>query len=171
MRQNIWKKKARFPDVDLTGTKLQYVRQCNNLGVRLDNRLTFEAHANEFICLVPHKLFLLTDIRKYIDKKQALPIYKSKIMPFFYWELQVKTRDMLQNLQNRAPRLVLNRVTRHNVWELHHEALMLNKRRGCHLLNYMHERKNISRYIQTSKRHLRLYEEPVFIEHQSKMPL
>ena len=40
-------KKAKFLDVELTGTKLQYVRQFNYLGVRLDNRVTFEAHANE----------------------------------------------------------------------------------------------------------------------------
>ena len=56
-------------------------------------------------------------------------------MPYFdYGDIfligvQVKTRDMLQKLQNRALRLVLNRDSRHNVWDLHHEALnpMLNE--------------------------------------------
>ena len=126
--------------------------------------------------LVSHKVFLLTKIRKYIDKKQALTIYKNKIMPYFdYGDIfligvQVKTRDMLQKLQNRALRLALNRDSRHGVWELHHEALspMLNKRRDCHLLNYMYKRKDIPRYIQTQNRLLRLYEAPVFIEHQSQ---
>ena len=74
-------KKALFPDLEISGTKLQYVRQFNYLGVKLDNRLTFETHASECIRLVSHKLFLLAKIRKYIDKKQALTIYKSKIMP------------------------------------------------------------------------------------------
>ena len=34
-------KRAKYLDVELTGVKLQYVRQFNYLGVRLDNRLTF----------------------------------------------------------------------------------------------------------------------------------
>ena len=53
-------KKAKYLDVERTGTKLQYVRQFNYLGVKLDNRLTFETRANECIRLVSHKLFLLT---------------------------------------------------------------------------------------------------------------
>ena len=169
-------KKALFPQIELSGTKLQYVRQFNYLGVKLDSRLTFEMHANECLRLVSHKIFLLTKIRKYIDKKQALTIYKSKIMPYFdYGDIfllgvQVKTRDMLQKLQNRALRLVLNRDSRHNVWELHHEALtpMLDKRRECHLLNYMYSRQYKPQYIHNPNRQLRAYEAPVFLEHQSK---
>ena len=75
-------------------------------------------------------------------------------MPYFdYGDIfligvQVKTKDMLQKLQHRALRLVLDRDSRHNVWELHHEAItpMLDKRRECHLLNYMYKRKNIQEY-------------------------
>ena len=76
-------KRATFPQLELSGTKLQYVRQFNYLGVKLDSRLTFESHANECIHLVSHKKILLTKIRTYIDKKQALTIYKSKILPYF----------------------------------------------------------------------------------------
>ena len=47
-----YEKKVNFFNVELTGIKLQYVRQFNYLGVRFDNRLTFEAHANECIRLV-----------------------------------------------------------------------------------------------------------------------
>ena len=169
-------KRANFPQVEISGTKLQYVRHFNYLGVKLDSRLTFEMHANECLRLVSHKIFLLTKIRKYIDKKQALTIYKSKIMPYFdYGDIfllgvQVKTKDMLQKLQNRALRLVLNRDSRHNVWELHHEALtpMLDKRRECHLLNCMYKRKHQPQYIQNPRRQLRVYEGPVFIEYQSQ---
>ena len=70
---------------------------------------------------------------------------------------------MLQKLQNRALRLALNRDSRHNVWELHHEALtpMLEMRRECHLKNLMYKRKNIPDYVQIPNRQLRLYEAPV----------
>ena len=116
------------------------------------------------IRLVSHKLLLLTKIRKYIDKKQSIIIFKSKIMPYFdhgdifLLGVQIKTRDMLQKLQNRALRLVLSRDSRHNVWDLHHEALtpMLDKRRECHLLNFMYRRKGMPTYIQTPNRQLRM---------------
>ena len=77
----------------------------------------------------------------------------------------MKTRD-----QNRALRLVLNKDSRHNVWELHHEALIpfLDKRRDCHLANMAFKRSQIAKYIQTPNRQLRMYEAPVFIEHQSQ---
>ena len=77
---------------------------------------------------------------------------------------------MLQKLQNRALRLVLSRDSRHNVWDLHHEAVtpLLNNRRDCHLLNFMYKRKYVPDYIQTPNRPLRMYEAPVFIEYQSQ---
>ena len=72
-------KKASFPDVIMAGTKIQYVRQFNYLGVKLDSRLTFEAHAYECIRLVSYKILLLSKIRKYIDKRQATSIFNIKI--------------------------------------------------------------------------------------------
>ena len=51
-------KRANFPDIILSGMKIQYVRQFNYLGVRLDNRLTFESHANECIRLVSQNPFI-----------------------------------------------------------------------------------------------------------------
>ena len=51
-------KRANFPDIILSGMKNQYVRQSNYLGVRLDNRLTFESHANECIRLVSQNPFI-----------------------------------------------------------------------------------------------------------------
>ena len=76
---------------------------------------------------------------------------------------------MLQKIQNRALRLILNRNSRHNVWELHHEALIpfLDDRRTCHLANLVYKRKHIQDYIQLPNRHLRNFEAPVFIEYQS----
>ena len=168
-------KKLEFRDINVQGKILQYVRQFNYLGVKLDTRLSFEAHANECIRLVSHKTYMLTKIRCYLDKKQALTIYKSKILPYFdYGDIflmgtHVKTRDMLQKLQNRALRLVLNKDSRYNVWQLHHEANVpyLNDRRDCHLVNFVYYRKNCQEYVNVPNRQLRQYEAPVLIEYQS----
>ena len=97
-------------------------------------------------------------------------------MPYFdYGDIfligvQVKTRDMLQKLQNRALRLVLNRDSRYNVWELHHEALtpFLDDRRDCHLANFVFGRKNIQCYVYNPNRQLRIHEAPTLIEYQSQ---
>ena len=169
-------KKAKFTKIEINDKSLQYVRQFNYLGVKLDNRLTFELHANECIRLVSHKLYLLTKVRPFIDKKQALTIYKSKIMPYFdYGDIfllgtQIKTKDMLQKLQNRVLRLVLNKDSRHNVRELHREAKTpyLDKRRDCHLANFVFKRKFNPNYLHVPNRQLRMHEAPVFIEYQSQ---
>ena len=166
---------AEFLDIVIGGKNLQYVIQFNYLGVRLDSRLTFEMHAVECIRLVLHKIYLLTKIRSFIDKKQALAIYKGKIMPYFdYGDIligtHVKTRDMLQKLQNRALRLVLGRDSRHNVWELHHEAIVpyLDKIRDCHLANFVFKRKASLQYLCVPMRPLRQYEAPVFVEYRAE---
>ena len=77
---------------------------------------------------------------------------------------------MLQKLQNRALRLVLNGDSRHNVWELHHEALVpyLHDRRECHLAIFTFGKKYDPQYIQIPARQLRMFEAPILIEHQSQ---
>ena len=169
-------RRAQFLDISVDDKTLQYVRQFNYLGVKLDSRLTFEMHASESIRLMSHKIYLLMKIRGYVDKKQALTIYKSKVMPYFdYGDIfligtHVKTRDMLQKLQNRALRLALGRDSQHNVWELHHEAMVpyLDKRRDCHLANFVFDRKSKQQYINIPNRQLRQYEAPVFVEYKAE---
>ena len=70
-------------DISLSGTKLQYVKHFNYLGMKLDDTLTFELHATESMRMVAHKLYLLTRIRKYITTGPSIAIYKSKVVPYF----------------------------------------------------------------------------------------
>ena len=108
---------------------------------------------------------------KKTKKQQALIIYKSKIMPYFdYGDIflmgtHVITGDKLPKLQNRALRLVLGRDSRHNVWELHHEAMVpyIDKRRDCRLAYFVFNRRLHQQYIHVPARQLRQYEVPVFI--------
>ena len=83
---------------------------------------------------------------------------------------RVRTKDMLQKLQNRALRLVLGKESRHNVWALHHEAVIpfLDKRRDCHLANFMFNRRQLPQYMNIPARQLRQYEAPVLIEYKAE---
>ena len=66
-------------DISLLGTKLQYVKHFNYLGMKLDDTLTFELHATESMRMVAHKLYLLARIRKYITTGQSIAMYKSNL--------------------------------------------------------------------------------------------
>ena len=70
-------------DTLIDGFKLQYVNHFNYLGIKMENTLTFEHHANETTRMVAHKLYLLSKIRKYINTQQAITIYRSMIVPYF----------------------------------------------------------------------------------------
>ena len=76
------------------------------------------------------------------------------------------TRCIRRYLYHRS----IKRDSRHNVWELHHEALIsyLDDRRTCHLSNILFTRKNIPRYVHLPNRQLRMYKTPIFIEYQSQ---
>ena len=168
-------KKGHYNDVLINGTALQYVHNFHYLGVKLDDKLNFEAHANECIKMVSYKLYLLTKIRGYIDKEQAITIFKSKIIPYFdygdifLYKIQVKTKNTLDRLQNCVLRIVLGKDTRYNGWRVHQEAKtpFLNDRRICHLENFAYKRHLNERYVDNPKRPLRIHDAPVLREHRS----
>ena len=74
-------KRGIHQDTFINGFKLQYVSHFNYLGIKLDNSLTFEQHANETLRMVGHKLYLLSKVRKYINIQQSITIYRSMIVP------------------------------------------------------------------------------------------
>ena len=95
-------------NLQIGGEKIGYVTSYPYLGIKLDNKLTFELHIKETLMLVSHKLFLLSKIRKYLTHKQALTIFKSKILPYFdYGDIfcigsHEKSLIKLQKMQNRG---------------------------------------------------------------------
>ena len=169
--KNMLKNGAKL-DISMSGTKLQYVKHFNYLGMRLEDTLTFELHAAETIRMVAHKLFLLARIRKYITIGQSIAIYRSKIVPYFdYGDIFLiktshKTIDKLQKLQNRALRICLAQDGRSNVNDMHNTC-NINKlchRRSSHLLNFVYGRTQTAFYLQEQNRVLRRFEAPVLKE-------
>ena len=71
-----------IPRLKIAGLPIDYVFQYKYLGVTIDELLSFNAHLNNTIKLVSHKIFLLRRIKYYITEEAAIRIYKSMIMPY-----------------------------------------------------------------------------------------
>ena len=162
-------------EVNLSGTKIQYVKHFNYLGMRLEDMLTFEFHAAETLRMVAHKLYLLSRIRKFVTIGQAISIYKSKVVPYFDYGdifllgINQKTIDKMQKLQNRALRICLALDERSNVNDMHNTCSInkLNERRETHLLNFVYRRAQDVNHIQEGNRELRRFDAPVLKEVKS----
>ena len=163
------------PDTFINGFKLQYVTHFNYLGIKLDNSLTFELHACETIRTVAHKLYLLSRKRKYINIQQAITIYRSMIVPYCdYWDIflvniNLKSIDKMQKLQNRALRICLALEGRSNV-NMFHNTCNINKlahRRHTHLLNYAFTRAQDHNFLKEGNRNLCRYDAQVLLEPKS----
>ena len=165
-------KKGVKGDVYVDNTRMQYVKQINYLGIKLEDTLTFELHASESMKMVAHKLYLLSRIRKYITTGQAITIYKSKVAPYFDYgdiflmNISSKTIDELQKLQNRALRICVARDGRSNVNELHNTCNVnkLSHRREAHLLNFVYKRALNMEYVQEGNRNLRRFDATIMKE-------
>ena len=53
------------------------------LGLTLDGTLSFSNHISTVLNSVSHKAYILSKIRKFIDIRAAIKIYKSMILPYF----------------------------------------------------------------------------------------
>ena len=67
----------------LLGQTLEVVDNYKYLGITLDSHLTYKAHIKNVISKVTHKLSVLTKLRKYLDTRTSLILYKSMILPHF----------------------------------------------------------------------------------------
>ena len=129
------------------------MRQFNYLGVVIDDQLTYTPYYNLIKRRVENKIFVLSKIRRYIDCKTALLIYKQAILPlmeyagFVLISCNIGQRQELQRLQNNALRKCKRYYLRDRVQinVLHSECaiLGLEQRRRKQLLRlmYIHSRK------------------------------
>ena len=162
-------KQSTKENIHMDNMNIQYVKQYNYLGMKLDDALTFEFHAAETMRMVSHKLYLLSRIRKYITIGQAIAVYKSKVVPYFDYgdiflmNISMKAVDKLQKIQNRALRICLAGDGRSNVNNLHNTCNVskLTHRREAHLLNFVYKRVHSREYTDGGNRNLRRYDAPI----------
>ena len=76
-------KKDKGKTLKLNGESISMVPSFKFLGVHLDQTLNFRHHLDVLISAINFKLFLLSKIRRYLNDKCALTIYKSMVIPYF----------------------------------------------------------------------------------------
>ena len=76
-------KKDKGISLYLIGEKISMVPTFKFLGVFLDKTLNFRHHTDTLINNINFKLYMLSKIRKYLNNKCALTIYKSMVIPYF----------------------------------------------------------------------------------------
>ena len=136
---------AALPKLQIDGIAIQRVHSYTYLGLKLDEQLSLETHANELIRKVSAKIYQLTKIRSFITGKAAILIYKNMILPIleyadiFLHSASNEIRKELQTLQNKALRCALRKGKYTDSADMHKEAkiLKLKERRHVHVLLHM----------------------------------
>ena len=133
------------PQLKINGTTISRVKTYNYLGINLDEQLNYETHLSGVVRKVSHKVYQLRRMRRFINKRAALAVYKNMILPIheygnvLFVSASSENRKRLQTLQNRALKCALNLEPTTSTSETHKLAKLdkLNLRRSEHLLIHM----------------------------------
>ena len=157
--------------LSLQGTTLDYVTECDYLGIRIDYKLFFDKFYEKVKCSVNHKIYMLDRVRKFLNKTAAVTVLKSMVLPFFEYggvfleACEPRFRDKLHRIFVRGIRIALNNFyTYFNEYDLHTEInlLPLCYRRKIMISKLMYkEIKNNNATLVTSTYHTRLHDAPV----------
>lgn len=116
------------------------------LGIRVNSQLDFQAHITQLFHGACTHVYTLQKIRKFIDTRTALIIFKAYILSrveygsLFCIGVNASCLDKLQKLINRGLRICLKLPYTSNVAEMHVRAklLPLKLRRCISLMKLMH---------------------------------
>ena len=157
---------------DHRGNIIQFVSTFNYLGVLIDDQITFTPYFNLVKRKVENKIFVLSKIRKYVDNRTSLLIYKQTVLPlveyvgFVLISCTAGQMYELQVLQNNA--LCLSKryhlLDRIRIDRLHTECkiLGLEQRRRKQLLRLMYLHSKVEMNIKTPVRPTRAMIKVVF---------
>ena len=154
-KNNIKKDKGKA--LILNGEKINFVPTFKFLGVFLDQTLNFRHHLDILVNTINFKLYLLSKIRKYLNDKCALTIYKSMVIPYFdyadviYMYSNNPDFKKLDRAHIRGLRICLKiqgKMEDKDIYNLCNIS-SLNSRRIVHSRNYMY--KNIGKCINSKE--------------------
>ena len=153
----------------MKGVLIEEVDSYKYLGTFLDNKLNGETQYSKLTKNLGFKIRTFSRIRKFLNNRAALTIYKSTILPIidyndyfqFLWNNE-KTRK-LQKLQNWGLRVAFSGEKLNEV-ELHDSAGIgpLNIRQICHLLNVMYHRSKDVKYLDDRRLPTRQFDKVKF---------
>ena len=132
-------------NIAFEGKDIKTVTAYKYLGVKLDQSLKYDLHANAIIQRVSDKVNYLRRIRKFVNRQAALSIYKNMILPILEYGnvlmFSVKSdyRKKMQVLQNKGLKCALGLDPLTSTKEVHKEAKLdpLHIRRKQHILQTM----------------------------------
>ena len=150
-------KKIKNLKLSLSNTLIQQVPSYKYLGIILNTSLNFNQQIQQTVNKVSHKLYVLSKLRKFLTIKTAVLIYKSMILPYFdygdivYMFSSKSELNKLERLQERCINICTRTYGRDNINDIRstYKLPTLEKRRNCHLNNFMYNR--ISNIEETLK--------------------
>ena len=166
-RSNI--QKANDLKIFIDGEQLKAVPTYKYLGVNLDQTFNFKYHLGILVNAISFKLYLFNKIRKFINEKSAIIIYKSMVLPYFdycdvtYMFSKACELGKLNRLHKRGMRISLTNGNNLDENELFNLCKLsnLDTRRHVHLRHYMFNSKNKC-IKEHHKVNTRLHDGPVF---------
>ena len=153
----------------MKGSLIEEVDSYKYLGTILDNRLNGDPQYCKLMKNLGFKLATFSKIRKYLNTRAALTVYKSTILPvidyndYFQFLWSAEKNKKLQRAQNWGLRISFS-GQRLNEAELHSAAKLdlLAARRICHLLNVMYYRSKKAKYLDGRKLPTRQFDKVKF---------
>ena len=147
-KNNIKKDKGNI--LKLNGETISHVPTFKFLGVFLDQTLNFRHHLDMLINTINFKLNLFSKIRRYLNEKCALIIYKSMVIPYFDYadviymysnnpDLKKLDRAHLRGL--RISLKIQGKMNDTDIYKLGNISSLEN-RRTVHSRNFMYKNKN-----------------------------
>lgn len=115
----------------ISTTILQRVNSYVYLGINIDETLSFRKALTSVYGQTSNKMYLLSLMRKYLNEKAAIRIFKSMVLPYmeyvFFCLNPCTDKDItkLQRLQNRGLRICYKSTVRTSVLQLHKSAKLL----------------------------------------------
>ena len=163
-------KRTKCDKLQINDAKLEFVSQYKYLGVILDSNLAFTKHLNNVIRIVSHKINLLAKVRRYLDNRASLLIYKTMILPYFdygdilFMKSQKHLLSKLDHLQKRALKMCLHITgdVPENILLTSADVAHLGRRREAHILNYMYKNKEKEELLDMKNVNTRSRVAPLF---------
>ena len=176
-------KNCKKPKLFINDELLQCVPTYKYLGVSLDQTLNFKYHLECLISNITFKLYMFNKIRRFLNEKCAIIVYKTMLMPFFdycdivFMNAGVKELNKLNRHHLRGMEISLNGGYLMDENELFIKCNLssLHVRRQVHLRNFMFKmKKNENNMIINEDMNIstRLHDGPVFkVTHPNSNPI
>ena len=169
MRSIVKKSKTVDMILSLNNIILERVSSYKYLGFILDDQLNFNKHMNDMINTVSHKLYLLSRVRRYLNKEACILLFKTMVLSIMeygdiiYTGTSKSNLDKLDKLFYRGLRIcdALNTTVSKDHLCVDCNIVPLEQRREVHVLLVMHKQSHKTELLKRTK-----LGEHVYILHQ-----